>query len=59
MMAESKLQSKIQEYLRKEGYIVFKVMTCNRSGVSDLIACSKDGRFIAIEVSLFSVENNS
>lgn len=50
MMAESKLQTKIQAHLRSQGYVVFKVMTCNRSGVSDLIACGKNGQFVAIEV---------
>ena len=49
-MKESQIQKKILDYLQKEGYSAFKVVASNRNGVSDIIACSKDGEFIAIEV---------
>lgn len=48
-MDEKKLQTKLQEILKAKGAYVFKVMTANRNGVPDLIACYK-GRFIGIEV---------
>ena len=51
MISESKLQFKIQAWLRSKGFVVFKVMVSNRSGISDLIACEPlTGKFIAIEV---------
>lgn len=49
-MKESAVQKKITDRLTNAGYKVFKVMGANSNGVSDLIACSPRGKFIAIEV---------
>ena len=49
-MLESKIQAKIIKYLKAEGYSVFKTVACNRRGISDIIACSPAGRFLALEV---------
>ena len=49
-MSESKLQSKILVWLKSEGHYVFKTIKCNRNGIPDIIGCTKDGRFFAIEV---------
>ena len=49
-MNEQQLQKKIQNYLKGEGYSVFKTIACNRNGIADIIACSPKGRFVAIEV---------
>ena len=47
--AESKIQKSIIDWLTAKGCYVFKVMTANRAGVSDIIACYK-GLFVALEV---------
>jgi len=49
-MSESKLQSKILAWLKKEGFYVFKTILCNRNGIPDIIGCTPEGRFFAIEV---------
>jgi RecB family endonuclease NucS len=49
-MSEQQVQKKIIDYLIKQGYSVFKTVACNRRGISDIIACSPQGRFTAIEV---------
>ena len=49
-MTEQQLQKKIQDYLKERGYVVVKVITANINGVSDILACSPEGRFTAIEV---------
>ena len=49
-MSEQKLQAKIIDYLKSEGFDVVKIIRCNRNGVSDILACSPSGRFWAIEV---------
>ena len=48
-MKESDIQKKIQDALRANGAYVFKVITANRSGIPDIIACYK-GKFLGIEV---------
>ena len=49
-MSEQKVQKKILDWLKAEGYYVFKTITCNRSGIPDIIGCTPSGRFFAIEV---------
>ena len=49
-MSEAKLQSKILKWLKANGHWVFKTVVCNRNGIPDIIGCTKDGRFFAIEV---------
>lgn len=58
-MKESKLQTKIQSYLKSLGYVVFKTLSSNRNGISDIIACSNEGRFVAIEVKAPGKLNNT
>ncbi len=49
-MLETGVQSKIIKYLEKRGFFVVKVVSANTSGIPDLICCTLDGRFFAIEV---------
>lgn len=49
-MSEQALQKKIIDLLKGYGFDVIKVITCNRKGVSDIIACAPNGIFWAIEV---------
>ena len=49
-MSEQKIQKKILDYLKAEGYYSVKTVVSNRKGVPDILACSPCGRFIAIEV---------
>lgn len=49
-MSESKLQSKILKWLKAEGHYAIKTIVCNRNGVPDIVGCTRDGRFFAIEV---------
>lgn len=50
MAEESKLQTKIIQLLKNNGYWVFKTILCNRKGIMDIIACSPTGEFVGIEV---------
>lgn len=50
-MKESDLQRKIIKAIEKKGGYVFKVITANRAGIPDVIACI-DGLFYAIEVKM-------
>lgn len=49
-MSEQKLQKQIIDWLKTNGYWVVKVIVANRSGIPDIIACSPQGLFVAIEV---------
>jgi hypothetical protein len=49
-MNEQQLQRNIIHYLKSEDFYVVKVVQASKRGVPDIIACSPDGRFIAIEV---------
>jgi Holliday junction resolvase len=49
-MSEQALQKKIIDLLKSHGFDVVKIITCNRKGVSDIIACAPNGIFWAIEV---------
>ncbi len=48
-VAESKIQAKILNWLRGQGYWAVKTVCCNVSGVPDILCCA-EGRFVAIEV---------
>jgi Holliday junction resolvase len=49
-VSEAKLQKKILDELKAKGYWTVKTITCNRAGVPDILACSPNGKFVAIEV---------
>jgi Holliday junction resolvase len=49
-MSESKLQAKILQWLKSNGFYVFKTVVCNRNGIPDIIGCTPTGQFFAIEV---------
>ena len=48
-MTEKKVQSQIIDHLIESDFSVFKTIACNRKGISDIIACSPKGQFVAIE----------
>ena len=48
-MKESQIQKKILKYLKEQHIYAFKVITANRKGIPDIIACI-DGEFVALEV---------
>jgi Holliday junction resolvase-like predicted endonuclease len=48
-MLESKIQSKIINQLKKNGWLVLKIIKCNINGMSDLIVF-KNGKTVFIEV---------
>ena len=48
-MLESKIQAKIINQLKKNGWLVIKIIKCNINGMSDLI-CFKNGKTVFIEV---------
>lgn len=49
-MKEQHLQKKILDWLAKNGFWCFKTITCNKSGIMDIVACSAQGHFVGIEV---------
>lgn len=49
-MSEQQLQTKIINWLKQRNFWVVKIITCNRKGVMDIIACAPTGRFVGIEV---------
>ncbi|UOF80173.1 hypothetical protein [Caudoviricetes sp.] len=49
-MSEQKVQKKILEWLNANNYLAYKIVTANRAGVPDIIACSPIGQYVAIEV---------
>lgn len=49
-MSEQKLQTKILNWLKANGYWVFKTVVCNRKGIMDIVGCTPKGRFLGIEV---------
>lgn len=48
-MSEQQIQSKILKYLTDQGYYAVKVISANKAGTPDILACVH-GHFIAIEV---------
>ena len=49
-MTESAIQAAILKWLKKNGFWVFKTISCNRSGIMDIIGCTPQGLFFGIEV---------
>lgn len=49
-MSEQKVQTKILDWLKANGYWVFKTVVCNRKGIMDIVGCTPEGRFLGIEV---------
>ena len=49
-MSESKLQTKTIKLLEIAGWYVVRVIAASKAGVSDLVCCSPEGRFITIEI---------
>lgn len=58
-MTEQQIQKKIIKWLEDNSYYVIKIVTANKSGVPDIIACDKDGKFVAIEVKTPKTKNNT
>lgn len=50
MAGESKLQTKILEWLKQNGFWCIKVIVSSHAGTMDIIACSPKGRFVGVEV---------
>jgi len=48
-VTEQQLQAKILKYLKARGAYTVKVITANKAGVPDILACYK-GKFYGIEV---------
>lgn len=48
--SEQQIQSDILDYMKGKGIWVFKVVTANRAGIPDIVGCTPEGRFIAVEV---------
>jgi Holliday junction resolvase len=46
---EQQIQKKILDYLKAQGHFAFKVVTANRNGIPDIVACI-EGEFVAFEV---------
>jgi Holliday junction resolvase len=49
-MSEQKVQKKILDWLTKNGFYSIKTIVSNKKGVPDIIACTPNGEFLAIEV---------
>ena len=49
-MKEQAIQAKILKYLKSQGFVTAKVISGNRAGILDIVACSPDGRYWEIEV---------
>ena len=49
-MKEQDIQRAIIKYLTAKGYYVVKVVQASKRGVPDILACSPQGIFTAIEV---------
>lgn len=50
MQSEQAIQRDIIKYLESKGYWTCKVVSANKRGVPDILACSPEGEFTAIEV---------
>lgn len=49
-MSEQYVQKKIIQALEQRNFWTCKTITCNKRGVSDILACAPTGKFVAIEV---------
>ncbi len=54
VLLETYHQSKIIDYLEGLGFEVIKIITANRAGNADVVACSKEGQFWKIEVKRYN-----
>lgn len=50
MRQEKYYQNKIINYLKTAGIYHFKVISANKKGIPDIIGCTPEGKFFAIEV---------
>jgi Holliday junction resolvase len=50
MASEQDIQRNIIKYLEGRDYYVVKIITASKRGVPDILACSPEGVFTAIEV---------
>lgn len=50
MPSEQQVQKQIINYLEDKGYVAIKIIVANKSGVPDIVGCTKKGKFFAIEV---------
>lgn len=50
MKKEAAVQKEILDYLKSKGHYVVKTIATNKKGTSDIIGCSSEGTFFAIEV---------
>ena len=48
-MKEQGIQSKVLKFLEKQGFRTAKVISANKAGILDIIACSPKGRYWEIE----------
>ena len=53
-MSEQKLQKKILDWLKKNGFYTIKIVVANRKGIPDIVGCTPCGKFFAIEVKVGS-----
>lgn len=49
-MREQVIQKNIMKWLKENSFYHFKTITCNRAGIADIIGCTPQGYFFAIEV---------
>ena len=49
-MKEQDIQKQIIDYLEFSNFYVVKIISCNKRGVPDILACSPRGEFVGIEV---------
>lgn len=57
-MTEQKIQKQIIELLEARKFYVIKIQAASKAGIPDIIACSPEGRFIAIEVKTLNTRDN-
>lgn len=57
MPSEQQIQTKIKDWIEKNGGYVVKVVQATKAGVPDLLVCYK-GMFIGIEVKKYNTKNN-
>jgi len=48
-MKEQAIQAKVLKFLEKQGFITAKVISANKAGILDIIACEDTGRYWEIE----------
>jgi len=50
MKTETEEQTAVVRWLEARGYVVVRVVAASKAGVADLVACTPDGRFLAVEM---------